>query len=308
MLEYKEYKEKLKEMVQENLGDNIEVDFVTTEKNNGSLKEGITLYEKGINFIPCIYLDELYQKYTVNEDIQTSVKQVLEIFETKKHVNADEVLGVWDAVKDKVSVRVVHSKWNQKRLEGMPYKRFLNLSVIFHLVLQEAESGNTTLLIHNQTMEHWGITLDILWKAAMKNLKAEDFTIQDLTKVVSDMLGTERKEDDSIGGMYIMTNKSRCYGASALLRTDLLAGFAERMKKDFYIIPSSVHEIMLMPDDEIFGVEYLEKMLREINKTMVKEEDVLSDQVYYFSRERGEVEEKAKTEHGKKSQESGIKN
>lgn len=105
-----------------------------------------------------------------------------------------------------------------------------------------------------------------------------------------------------------MTNKSRCYGASALLRTDLLAEFAERVKKDFYIIPSSVHEIMLMPDDEIFGVEYLEKMLYEINKMMVKEEDVLSDQVYYFSRERGEVEEKAKTEHGKKSQESGIKN
>ncbi len=232
----------------------------------------------------------------------------MEIAETKKHVDADEILGVWDTVKDKVSVRVVHSKRNQNRLEGMPHKRFLNLSVIFHLVLQESESGNETLLIHDHTMEHWGITLDLLWKAAMKNLKAEDFTIQDLTKVVSDMLGTERKEDDFIGGMYIMTNKSRCFGASALLRTDLLEEFAERVKKDYYIIPSSVHEIILIPDDKVLGAEYLEKMLREINETMVEEEDVLSDQVYYFSREKGKVEETVKTEHEKKSQESGIKN
>lgn len=46
----------------------------------------------------------------------------------------------------------------------------------------------------------------------------------------------------------------------------------------------------------------------EINKTIVEEEDVLFDEVYYFSRERGEMEETVKTEHGKKSQESGIKN
>lgn len=290
MLEYDKFKVQLKERLLEKLGADIEVYFTKIEKNNSTFKEAITIRENGVNGIPCIYLKEMYQNYTQSGDIQRCIRTILEVVEKKRTVDVDKVFGNWDSVKDKILVSLVQTELNQDRLKSIPHIPFLDLAIIFHLVIEDSGSEKATMLIDDSIMKYWDINLEKLWENAMNNLKKEDFLIQNVTEVLAKFLDEEAKKEVTARNQYIMTDKSNFYGASSMLRSDLLSEFAEKLQRDLYIIPSSVHEIILIPDDETPDVKKLRKMLRNMNETNTEVENILSYQVYYFSRKRAEVE------------------
>ena len=88
---------------------------------------------------------------------------------------------------------------------------------------------------------------------------------------------------------YVMTNKRRKYGASILLFEDELASVAEKMHGDFYILPSSVHEVLAVPEDLMKDQE-LKEMVKNINDSEVAEEEILSYTIYKYNCRTGEVE------------------
>ena len=106
--------------------------------------------------------------------------------------------------------------------------------------------------------------------------------------VVLELLGEPQKEQTS-GRQYVMTNSNYFYGAAGILRTDLLSKFAEEHDCDFYILPSSVHECLFIPDSEEIPADELREMVREVNATQVEVEERLSDEVYYFEKEIGKL-------------------
>ena len=97
---------------------------------------------------------------------------------------------------------------------------------------------------------------------------------------------------DSIieGKMYVLGNRMKLFGAAVLLYDGLLEKIADQIKKNFFILPSSIHEVILIPDDEDQEAEELWKMVCEINATQVEPEEVLTDSVYYFSRKNKKIE------------------
>ena len=87
--------------------------------------------------------------------------------------------------------------------------------------------------------------------------------------------------------MYVLTNSYRSYGASCMLYDGLLMKFARHIEADLYVVPSSVHEIILIPVDGDVTKEGLDEMVRNVNSTELSKEEILSDTAYLFTREKG---------------------
>ena len=83
--------------------------------------------------------------------------------------------------------------------------------------------------------------------------------------------------------MYVLGNERKLFGAAVMLYDGLLEKMSEIIGGDFYLLPSSLHELILIPDEGREKGGDLWKMVCEINETQVEPEDVLTDSVYYYS-------------------------
>lgn len=89
--------------------------------------------------------------------------------------------------------------------------------------------------------------------------------------------------------LYVLTNESRLFGAAAIVDKKVLESFAKEHGSGFYIIPSSIHEVLLFLSEDLNVGERLAEMVHEVNSTEVSPEEVLSDHVYYFDRKTSEL-------------------
>jgi hypothetical protein len=96
---------------------------------------------------------------------------------------------------------------------------------------------------------------------------------------------------DTYMPMYILSNQEQMYGASALLYSKRIKNLADRLQCDLIILPSSVHEFLLLPDDGENEYTFYRKMVEDVNTTQVEPEEILSYSLYRYLREKEEVEE-----------------
>lgn len=197
----------------------------------------------------------------------------------------------WDTVQDKVLIRLLNTKWNKERLEELPHKEILDLSAVFYLPMLNDEERSVSSVITYSMMKNWGISLEELWDAAIKNTKESDaYRILGVEDVVKDATGIDISRQSFTRLLYIATSTSKFFGASVLLRTDVLEELAERLKKNLFIIPSSIHELVLIPDHGIYDVDGVRNMLHEVNTKMVRTYERLSDNIYFFDWKKREVQ------------------
>lgn len=291
-MEYTEFKEALKNLVQEKSDSDMKVEIVQIIKNNQTKSENLTYIDPNYNLFPSIRLQELYQKYQ-ELGMDWCVDQTVSILKNVKRIHEDQLMGSWESAKGRIVVELVKESWNRELLEKLPYRAFLDLAVIYRLKMWECKSGDAVQTVTNKMMEHWKITEEELYEAALANLQKEEFEIIGGYQAVQDMIEElidVKEESEFHEWMYIFTNRSRIKGAAAMLRTDLLDRFAKAQESDLIILPSSVHELMLLPAREDENAAEFRRIVRHINEEIVEEEERLSDEVYYFRRSTGAVE------------------
>ena len=84
--------------------------------------------------------------------------------------------------------------------------------------------------------------------------------------------------------MYILTNEYKLNGAATILYRDVLEDFSKACDGDFYLLPSSIHEVILVPAKECNSFDEMTQMVQEVNETQVEAEELLADHAYYYSR------------------------
>ena len=83
--------------------------------------------------------------------------------------------------------------------------------------------------------------------------------------------------------MYVLTNMTSCNGAGAMFCNDLLEKIQIKLDCDFYLLPSSIHEVIILPDEGGYDREELDEMVKTINATEVNSDDRLADHAFYYS-------------------------
>lgn len=289
---YVQFIEAIEKKIKKEVTEEKRVSIHTNMKNNGVKKRGIMVTEEGINISPTIYLEEYYKQFLCGRTQDAIVKDILELYEKIRFQDSwkdGEKLKEYDRIKDKIVYRVIGRAANQELLREVPYKEYQDLAIVYYVALEVDEYGIASMLVKNEHLKMWKIREEDLYYHACRNTR-EIFPCEfmQMKKILEELLGFEEEEGPG-EQMYILSNEMRNYGAAALLYPDRLRMAGEVIGENYYILPSSVHEVILVAESEAPEKEELEALVKEMNETQVEEEEVLSNQVYYYDRKSGRL-------------------
>ena len=264
-------------------------------KNNGVQVQGLMLRKKEEKIAPNFYLDKQYEEWKKGTlslyDIVTHICNTFEIEVQTNQQLADKICFEWDEMKKDVFPRLINRDKNKELLEKIPYIEFMDLAVVYFYSIHISEDVQGTVVLTKEHLKLLGITKEQLHQTAQENVKMQYpmklYQMGNLIATVGKKLGItglESYTNDDF--MYIFSNESTMFGAIAMFFEDELKKVAERLNCNFYVLPSSVHEVILVPENTYLtiSVENFLSMVKDINATQVKETEVLSDSVYYYDR------------------------
>ncbi len=290
-MDYNVFCEEVKDRVRDICGEDFNVSVRDTLKNNSVILKGLVIMGKESNVAPSIYLEEFYTDHCDGRDMDDIVNDILKLYAKNRDCgNLDvNLFNNFEEIRSRITYKLINYESNLSLLQTLPHRRFLDLAVVYLVVLGETPRGQATVTIHTEHMENWGTTEEELWKLASDNApRLSKPEIMSLCDLVKDMMGQmPDMMDEGIpadAGMYVLTNTSRINGAACILYDDVVSGFAGGLGKDLYIIPSSIHEVIMMPADGYRDVDRMIDIIKEVNSTQVGEEEILSYRLYRYSR------------------------
>lgn len=245
----KQLKERLEEITE------CTVQIQTNTKNNGMVLESLLIMRKGTNAYPTIYVDIWWDIYKAGESFDDIVAKVLE-WEKKSALSRKMDLDFFldfDRVKENLRYKIINTEKNVDLLNSIPHKDFLDLSKVYLVEVNTPEIGRGTVLVFNVHMELWKTTWKELDRYATEQTEKQNPSyIFDMVDMATEML--EKAEDVELpdfeiphGQMYVITNQERYFGATVLLYKDVFKNFAVEKEEDLYILPSSTHEVIVIP-------------------------------------------------------------
>ena len=296
-MEYREFLENVRKEVESRYDSNVSVPLNHVMKNNGTELDGITIMEKDKNIAPTIYINSFYDRYREGVSLKAVVSEIIRIYNQNKNsinINADYFEN-YENVRKTIVYKLVNYQKNKKLLEDVPYKRVLDLAVVFYCLIEQRKGVSATALIHNEHLRIWNVTEDEIYNDALKNTPVLlAGSIVPMSKILSEIAGTAPVDNDEkvceyTGEdiLYVLTNSSRVNGAACILYDNLLKKFANDVHSDLYILPSSVHEVIIVPKKNAFDKSELADMVREVNEQGVSQDEILSDNVYEYNRKNG---------------------
>ncbi len=289
-MEYKEFLDKLVIELSKQTRGNVSVHINHILKNNHSPMDSITIRMEGENAAPAIYTETFYRQYKDGMSMEEVVSQVLSYhYEHKISGYFDVSLYLdFEKIKSGIVCRIVNYERNREMLKNVPHRRFLDLAVIYYHKMDDPVFGNASVLLRSSHLEMWNISEKELHKIALENTRDQGVSVLEIGTLVEELEEELPKERELMYPMFVMTNPERCFGAVNMIFYDILEQIAERTGGNFYLLPSSVHECMVVPEDDDFSLDpqNMKQMVMEINQAIVIDEEILSDSVYYYMRDR----------------------
>ena len=262
--------------VQKRLGEEYEVKRVEVMKNNDTKLKGIQVRKKDMNVAKICY----WTSESVDEIVAVINRSLFPKFDCE--INLEKL-------KDRIVYTLVNADSNKSRLKTIPYRllKGTDLAITYKLIIDIDFNATASSDVTNALIEHLGVTENDLYTFATKNTqKLYAPSIMELTDIVS-KIDNQSQEDvsNTPETIFVLTNFKKHFGASCILYPDVLKNFCiEKNMDGVYMIPSSVHEfLLLVMDKEYVNCGYVKQMIKEANRESLEKEDVLSDNLYYYN-------------------------
>ena len=320
-MNYQLFLKEIEEVVKEKVEQDFHVYINSVLKNNGIELDAIVILKEGENVSPNIYLEYYYDRYCDGVSLDEVGDEILAVYQEAVHEkqNLSGNYLDFENYKDSLFYRVVHYEKNKNLLQEMPHIRYLELAVTFHCMISESPKGIQSYCISQRILDYWKLTAEELYQIAKKNTprlfppqisameellfglekketnaswlkqnteNTKIFSRQEYRQYLKEML--EEVSFDTDLQMYVMTNCNGVNGAAVLLYPELMQMFAEKCECDFYLLPSSIHEFIAIPEHECKN-EKLKQMVYEVNNTQVAGDEILSYSVYFYNRDKKEL-------------------
>lgn len=289
-----EIKESIKDYLPEKFADaDIHVDQF--QKLNTAYL-GMQVKREGQMVVPNINLNGMYAQYQEQDCTMAAIlTMIAQQVQMVPEIQADwlkDWLKDYSQVKDHLFIRVSDAKENEKFLKDAPHKEVDGLAVSYHIAFDGRQWSVASIPITYQMMERYRVTAEQLHADALESSQRFNpvkfaSTAQAMFQVISPMMGIEpNMAADMMSSMecprlMVLTNEQWIYGAGAMFYPGQLETIAQQMGSDFFVIPSSVHEVLIFPDDGSLDLDSLQFMVRDVNRTLMPE-DRLSDYVYHY--------------------------
>lgn len=299
-MDFEGFVETMKERLREEYP-GCEVKTAPVSKNNGLCLTGITVLPPGRTVAPNIYMDVPYTEYLAGRPLEDIFSAIVQIYEENAMEEDPALPDLTDfgAVKDLICFRPINRDRNGERLKDIPHRDFLDLAVVYFVpaMLDGGKSGSIT--VTDQIFNQWQTDEETVYRYAAANTRRlYPAGLQALEDVIREVMGDEDpKELFTETGrplcppLYVLRcHKGEMSSAAALLYPDILREFAEK-HGDFYILPSSIYEVLLLPaKPEPADPAYLCGMVRAVNEEQVATDEILSDNAYLYHADTGGIE------------------
>lgn len=291
-MNYDEFKEKIQQDLVETLCEkqvDVTVSFKDVQKLQQESYEGIIVRQKDSATGLTFNFDRFYEHYengmSYAECLNEISTLVTDNIQDIPQLNG-EMFHDYEKLRPLLNLQVVSTETNAEMLRDIPHQEMEDLSVVYRFVLQSDEQGTQSILITNHLLDVYGITAEQLHNDALKAAPINSpIEIAGMNEVIKEIMGTETLDDLEIPKeevMYVASNPSKSMGAGIIAYPEFMDTASEKVKGDFYMIPSSLHEVLLVPDDGKMSRETLEEMLKDVNDTQVLPEERLSYNVYHY--------------------------
>ena len=307
-MKYLDFCENVKLQLQELVEDGTCVRIQKVLKNNNVVRYAAIITEENSTISPSIYLENYYGDYINGQSLSCICHDILSMHEKYKNgikFNIEDYFN-YNYVKDKIYLKVINKAKNEEFLKNIPHREFFDLALVAYIALEEAQNGKGTITVNNKNLEIWNVTMDEVFDIAFTNVYKKmpprlDKITSVMRQLLSERLCDEQDmemeeeinrvidliEENNETAMYMLTNSIKLNGACYIVYDEYLREFANSINSDLYIIPSSIHELLLIPMDSGIDKKDLENMVHEVNITELSPGEVLSDNVYEFYRETG---------------------
>ena len=253
------------------IGVEVRTELYTVTKNNGTRRTGILFKQTDSNLAPTIYLEEFYQKYLQGQqvpDLADSICSIYQEIRVKKTCDCQNLFD-FNHVKEHIVYKLIRRDANEELLKQIPYEPFLDLAVVYYIQIDNTRFGSAAIQIRNEHLRYWRVEKEEIRRLAGKNTpRIYPVQIQQIVRF-----------------MYVATNEQCSLGAAVMRYPDFREKVWGMIGEGFYILPSSIHEVILVPGSFGMEPERMQEMVKEINQIGVAPEEVLSDSVYYFDGE-----------------------
>ena len=287
MMNRKEFYEYVKDNVKDYLPDsyqNGEIRIEEVAKNNGLRLTGISIPQGDQRAVPMVYLDSLYMEYVNGKNLDSCVGDVadmrIEVQDKAAFINMGlpDILD-YEKMKDKLQVRICDREWNEERLADKVVTEHGDFAAYYAVNVEENEGGIGSIPVTVNLMNEWGVTAEQIQADAVAADRNRGVVLMDMNEMIKSMIFGEEAEnllneklnvEAMENPMFCLSNAQKMNGASLLLQEDIRKQIGECLGSDYFVLPSSIHEVLILPDNGMFEVPELNAMVQEVNETKVE--------------------------------------
>lgn len=294
---YEIFKTQVVAQLEEQFPSGTSITIQSISRNNNQTEDALTILEPGLNISPTIYLAPYFKQLQQDIPFASIVSQIYSYYQEHRtsHSIDTSFFTDFDNVRSHIVYKLIHQEKNRELLKEVPWIPFLDLAIVFYCLLSKSSTESASVLIRNEHLSYWNVTAPDLLSLAEKNtpflLNSCCNSLEELLLPALEQLPFAEQSDtqqafhsSTTVPMYVLTNQQRFGGACCILYDNVLKDIAERLNSDLYILPSSIHEVILMPTTVTESISSLSQMVTEVNESEVAAEEILSDHVYYYHR------------------------
>lgn len=294
-MKYQEFIENVKAYVSSQLDSGQKVTIQQITKNNGIVYDGLFIVDPILNVSPTIYLNPYYHRYLGGvslEDIYEDILMTYQINRPKQDFDVS-VFTDFSKARDRIVFKLINRRRNEVLLRQVPYIPYMDLAIVFVCTVTEFSNEYATILIHHEHLQLWNIKPEELYQIAMRNTpqllphrleSMENFLDQFTHQTISFPEPPQ---------MYILTNCLKVHGASCMIYPGVLEALANELDSDLVILPSSIHEVLIISEQSAskkHSFEELDALIQEVNDTQVSDLEILGEHAYLFNKDTGSIE------------------
>lgn len=261
-------------------------------KNNGTVYDGLIILDPILNISPTIYLNPYYHRFLNGVSMEDIYEDILQTYYENLPTEDFDIslFRDFEKAKHRIAFKLVNKEKNKELLTDIPHVIFQDLVLIFVCTITDFMEDYATILVHNQHLSLWNTTTENLYKIAMENTPAIlPYRFESMENMLEQF---DRQAFASFSGlnMYILTNKLKIHGSTCIAYPRLLKRISNFLEDNIIIIPSSIHEVLIIPEEAAkpeYTMDDFRTIIAEINETELTDDEILSDHAYLYERETG---------------------